>query len=156
MKKLAMVLMILALMAVGAGWAAPTAAQAGELPKIISITTFRMGSLGYTITSAFREAVEKHTPMKLRVEPYGPDVARFKPLQKGVSEFTLATGAQATCASYGMFNFSKKGWGPPADAQRVAGSDHICRRICSRGLGLQEHQGPEGHQISFCSGRGRL
>jgi TRAP transporter TAXI family solute receptor len=85
---------------------------AGNLPKVIAITTFKMGSLGYTLTSAFREGIEQTSTMKVRVEPYGPDVARFKPLKLGQSEFTMATGAQGTCASYGLFNFSKKEWGP--------------------------------------------
>jgi len=83
-----------------------------ELPKLISITTFKVGSLGYTITSAFREAVERYTPMKVRVEPYGTDVARILPLKIGESEITLATAPQAVSASYGLLNFSTDKWGP--------------------------------------------
>jgi TRAP transporter TAXI family solute receptor len=87
-------------------------APAGDLPQVVSITSHKMGSLGYTLTGAFREAVEKYSPMKLRVEPYGQDVAMFKPLRSGESEFTMATGAQATCGSYGMLDFAKDTWGP--------------------------------------------
>lgn len=90
----------------------PAWTGAGELPRMITFTSYKVGSLGYTITSGFREAIERLTPMKVRVEPYETDVARVLPLKMGESELSILTGATATCASYGMAEFSSKQWGP--------------------------------------------
>jgi len=87
-------------------------ASAGELPKLITFTAYKVGSFGYTALSGFREAIEQKTPMKVRVEPYDTDVARILPLKLEESEITLLTGATGTCASYGMADFSTKKWGP--------------------------------------------
>lgn len=87
-------------------------AFAGKLPKLITFTSYKVGSLGYTITSGFREAIEQLTPMKVRVEPYDTDIARVLPLKTGESELSILTGATGTCASYGMAEFGGKAWGP--------------------------------------------
>lgn len=87
-------------------------AQAGELPKLITFTSYKVGSLGYTVTSGFREAIEQLTPMKVRVEPYDNDVARVMPLRSGESELSILTGATGTCVSHGIAEFSSKEWGP--------------------------------------------
>jgi len=91
--------------------AIPTA-SAGDLPKLITFTSYKVGSLGYTLTSGFREAIEQLTPMKVRVEPYDTDVARVLPLRSGESEMSILTGATGTCASYGIADFGTKAWGP--------------------------------------------
>jgi len=93
-------------------FAAPASSQAKELPKMITFTSYAVGSLGYIITSGLREAVEKITPMKVRVEPYGTDVARILPLKIGEGELCLATGPTGTCASYGIAEFGTEDWGP--------------------------------------------
>ena len=85
---------------------------AKELPKVISITCFKVGSLGFTITSAFREVVERNTPMKMRVEPHGTEVSRILPLRNGEAELTIITGPNAVSASYGFGEFGTEKWGP--------------------------------------------
>jgi hypothetical protein len=87
-------------------------ALSGDLLRLITITSYKVGSLGYIITSGFREAIEKLTPMKVRVEPYGTDVARTLPLKMKESEIALMGGASGTCVSYGTAEFSAKEWGP--------------------------------------------
>ncbi|MBW1772896.1 MAG: TAXI family TRAP transporter solute-binding subunit [Deltaproteobacteria bacterium] len=87
-------------------------ASAKDLPKLITFTSYKVGSLGYTLTSGFREAIEQLTPMKVRVEPYDTDVARVLPLKAGESEMSILTGATGTCASYGIADFGTKAWGP--------------------------------------------
>lgn len=112
MKKLAKNIALSLAATVFFAFSVPLTVVAEDLPKVFSITTFKVGSLGYTITSAFREAVEKYTPMKVRVEPYGTEVARMLPLKRGEAEITLATGASAVSVSYGLGNFSSDKWGP--------------------------------------------
>ncbi len=87
-------------------------ASAKNLPKLITFTSYKVGSLGYTLTSGFREAIERLTPMKVRVEPYDTDVARVLPLKAGESEMSILTGATGTCASYGIAEFGTAAWGP--------------------------------------------
>jgi TRAP transporter TAXI family solute receptor len=87
-------------------------AAAGDLPKLITFTSYKVGALGYTISSGFREAIEQKTPMKVRVEPYDTDVARVLPLKAGESELSILTGATGTCVSYGLAEFGSKQWGP--------------------------------------------
>ncbi|MBW2410517.1 MAG: TAXI family TRAP transporter solute-binding subunit [Deltaproteobacteria bacterium] len=86
--------------------------SAGELPKLITFTSYKVGALGYTISSGFREAIEQKTTMKARVEPYDTDVARVLPLKAGESELSILTGATGTCVSYGLAEFGTKEWGP--------------------------------------------
>jgi len=94
-------------------WASPfSPSYGGELPKMITFTSYKVGSLGYTITSGFREAIERKTPMKVRVEPYDTDVSRVLPLRNKESELSILTGATGTCASYGIAEFGSKEWGP--------------------------------------------
>ena len=87
-------------------------ASAGDLPKLITFTSYKVGALGYTISSGFREAIEQKTSMKVRVEPYDTDVARVLPLRSGESELSILTGATGTCVSYGLAEFGSKQWGP--------------------------------------------
>ncbi len=90
----------------------PPLASAEKLPNLITFTSYKVGSLGYTITSGFREAIEQLTPMKVRVEPYDTDMARVLPMRAGESEMAILTGATGTCASYGIAEFGTKKWGP--------------------------------------------
>jgi TRAP transporter TAXI family solute receptor len=87
-------------------------ASAGELPRLITFTSYKVGALGYTISSGFREAIEQKSTMKVRVEPYDTDVARVLPLRSGESELSILTGATGTCVSYGLAEFGSKQWGP--------------------------------------------
>lgn len=112
MKKITFILFALVfLMAVPIFSSLPTA-SAGDLPKLITFTSYKVGSLGYTISSGFREAIEQKSTMKVRVEPYDTDVARVLPLKAGESELSILTGATGTCVSYGLAEFSTKQWGP--------------------------------------------
>lgn len=112
MKKIPCTILVFLFFVVGIFSLSPPAASAEELPKLITFTSYKVGSLGYTITSGFREAVEKLSPMKVRVEPYDTDVARVLPLKTKESEIALLTGATGTCVSYGIAEFSEKDWGP--------------------------------------------
>jgi hypothetical protein len=112
MKKLLTAIFVFLFFVAGVFSLSPPAASSQELPKLITFTSYPVGSLGYTITSGFREAVEKLTPMKVRVEPYDNDVARVLPLKTKESELSILTGATGTCASHGIAEFAEKEWGP--------------------------------------------
>jgi len=125
---------------------------AGDLPKIITFTSYKVGSLGYTITSGFREAIEQLTPMKVRVEPYGTDVARALPLKAGESELSIMTGATGTCVSYGIAEFSAKSWGPQPLRQVWRGMGLNTGLIVRGDSGLKHPRDLKGKRVPYVPG----
>jgi uncharacterized protein len=81
-----------------------------KLPKIIACTSYGVGVAGYTVASGLGEAVNKLTPMKWRVEPYGTGVERIAPLRAKETEFTLITNVTSMLAYKGLDEFAM--WGP--------------------------------------------
>jgi TRAP transporter TAXI family solute receptor len=122
-------------------------ASAGELPNMISFTSYKVGSLGYTITSGFREAIEKKTPMKVRVEPYDTDVARILPLKTKESEMSILTGATGTCASYGIAEFGEKEWGPQPIRQVWRGMTLYLSMLARGDAGLKYPKDMRGKKV---------
>ncbi|MBU2548207.1 MAG: TAXI family TRAP transporter solute-binding subunit [Proteobacteria bacterium] len=138
---------VLALLGLAACLAGGPAASAADLPKMITFTSYTVGSLGYTITSGFREAIEKKTTMKVRVEPYGTDVARLLPLKTGESEIGIATGATATCASYGIAEFAEKDWGPQPIRQVWRGMTLYLTLVTSADSGIKTAKDLKGKRV---------
>ena len=89
MKRITYILFALAFVMTITLFSVAPGASAGELPKLITFTSYKVGALGYTISSGFREAIERKTTMKVRVEPYDTDVARVLPLKAGESELSI-------------------------------------------------------------------
>lgn len=93
------------------GCGQPTAApEKTALPKLISISTYEVGSNGYLESSGMRAAVEQSTPMLLRIEPYDSDLTRMAPLRNGKTEFINCTSVTAYWVTQGIEQF--KDWGP--------------------------------------------
>ena len=151
MKTLAKTMTVLGLLGLAVCLAGATA-SAGELPKMITFTSYKVGSLGYTITSGFREAIEKKTPMKVRVEPYGTDVARLLPLKTGESELGIATGATGTCASYGIAEFSDAKWGPQPIRQVWRGMTLYLTLVTRADSGIKKATDLKGKRVPFVPG----
>jgi len=127
-------------------------ASAKDLPKLITFTSYKVGSLGYTITSGFREAIEQKTPMKVRVEPYGTDVARVMPLRQKESELSILTGATGTCVSYGIAEFGEKDWGPQPLMQVWRGMSLYVGLVTRGDSGLKYPKDLKGKRIPFVPG----
>jgi len=87
-------------------------AYAKPLPKLITMTGFTAGTSGYAIASGVREAVDRLTPMKMRLESYGSDRARIIPLRNKESELTCQTASTLFTYNYGWFDVAKPEWGP--------------------------------------------
>jgi TRAP transporter TAXI family solute receptor len=127
-------------------------ASAKDLPKLITITSYKVGSLGYTITSGFREAIEQKSPMKVRVEPYGTDVSRMLPLKTKESEIVLGTGATGTCVSYGIAEFSRKEWGPQPIRQVWRGMSLYVGLVTRGDSGIKHPKDLKGKRIPMVPG----
>ena len=87
-------------------------AAAAELPKLVSATTYTVGSTGYAISIGLCKAVEEKGGIKVKVVPAGTDVAKLKPVKSKEMAFSILTGAGQFEASRGLGMFAIPGMGP--------------------------------------------
>jgi len=127
-------------------------ASAEDLPKMIAITSYPVGSFAYIATSGFREAIEQNTPMKARVEPYGNDPSRIIPLKNKESEITMLTGATGVCVSHGKGDFSKKEWGPQPIRQVWRGNEIYMSMITRGDSDIYYPKDLKGKRVPFIPG----
>jgi uncharacterized protein len=87
-------------------------AGAAPLPKLISITSYDVGSAAYVFSSGLAEAITKGSGIQVRIEPGGTDTARLMPVRSKTTEMTIVTHATATFAMLPVDIFLKPEWGP--------------------------------------------
>lgn len=92
------------------GACAPTAPK-GELPEIISFTSYEVGSSGYVVVASVCSAIAEKTGQPIRVLPAGSDTMRMAPVRAGKINL-LQTGGGAYFAAQGLFDFASIAWGP--------------------------------------------
>lgn len=107
-----------------------TSAPVPKLPRVISMTTLPQGSEKYNQAAAFRVAVERFSPMKMRVVSETTDLMRVAPLAMGQAELAALTGGLATGAAKGVSIFSKLG---PVPIRRVWNGYPFVGAMYSRG-----------------------
>jgi TRAP transporter TAXI family solute receptor len=83
-----------------------------NLPPVIVITSYNIGTGNYIVCSGIREVIEKFTPMKARVEPYGTEVERVMPLLRKEAHISMLSEASAVMLSKGLFDYAIPKWGP--------------------------------------------
>ncbi len=93
-------------------FAASSISAPSKLPKVITITSYPIGSLGNILATAFSDAIEKKTGVKARPTPADTDIGRLMPLKKGEAEVAILTAATVYFASNGLEEFAAKDWGP--------------------------------------------
>lgn len=84
-----------------------------ELPKVMTWSTYTIGSSGYNNTVSIGKVFKDKLGVNLRPIPGKNDVARLAPMRSGKVDFGLAGGG-AFYAFEGTNIFGKKGWGPQA------------------------------------------
>ena len=84
----------------------------GMAKKLLSCTTYSVGSTGYATSMGLMEAIQKNEGIKVRVVPAGTDMAKILPLKNGMMQLSLFTGAGQYYASMGLGVFNAKDWGP--------------------------------------------
>jgi len=87
-------------------------ALAKEVPKLLSCTTYSVGSTGYSTSMGLTEAIHKNEGIKVKVVPAGTDMAKILPLKKRMMQLSLFTGAGQYYALMGLGVFSSEEWGP--------------------------------------------
>ncbi len=104
--------LLLAAMVFGGAWEKASAAETKPLPKMISITTYGVGTAGYVFSSGLAEAITKISGIQVRIEPTGTDASRTMPVRSRNAEFSIATHATATFALLPGDVFETPEWGP--------------------------------------------
>lgn len=100
------------LVIVAAAMLLPATAGAGNLPKMISATTYTVGSTGYAISMGLCKAIEEKGGIKVKVVPAGTDVAKLMPVRTQEAAFSILTGAGQFMASRGLQLFAAPSMGP--------------------------------------------
>jgi len=109
--------------------------QQGNLPKVISITSYPVGAHGAFLAITFCEAVSKMTGIKVRPLPADADVGRFLPVKSGEAEAAVVSAASVYTASNGLREFSAKQFGPQRVRLVFAGD------VMPHGLGVKADSG---------------
>ena len=104
--------MILPIACLGIALLLPSASKAKETPKLLSCTTYSVGSTGYATSMGLMEAIKKNEGIKVKVVPAGTDKAKILPLKKDMMQLSLFTGAGQYYALMGLGDFAAKDWGP--------------------------------------------
>jgi uncharacterized protein len=104
--------MILACAAIGLAAVIPGPSLAKETPKLLSCTTYSVGSTGYATSMGLMEAISKNEGIKVKVVPAGTDKAKILPLKNGMMQLSLFTGAGQYYALMGLGDFASEDWGP--------------------------------------------
>jgi hypothetical protein len=78
--------------------------------KVLSCTTYSVGSTGYATSMGLFEAVAQTTDIKVRVVPAGTDTSKILPLREKMMDLSLFTGAGQYFAIEGKGDFAD--WGP--------------------------------------------
>lgn len=104
---------ILAISIVFSGTSSLTEASssASEVPSLITVTAYDVGSVGYTLSGFTAEGIMKKYGTKIRVIPAGNDVSRLLPVRLGDADFSFM-GIAAMMQFRGMEDFATMEWGP--------------------------------------------
>lgn len=132
--------------------ASPTKdATSAKLPKIVTITCNELGSTDYLKAMGIRVAVEKRSPILLRIEGLASIKAMVETLRTGESEFTIQSGATAYRITHGEEDF--KDWGP-TPLRRVWNGKPLTYFMCARGdAGYMTIAELRGKRIPQCAGQ---
>jgi TRAP transporter TAXI family solute receptor len=83
-----------------------------ELPEILTMSSYGVGTGAYVVMSGFREAIEKYTPMKARLEPYADDVGRVRIMKDKMAYMAILSAGSVWPCAYGRWLWSTQQWGP--------------------------------------------
>ena len=96
----------------GLAFATPSISLAKKMAKLLSCTTYSVGSTGYATSMGLMEAIQKNEGIKVKVVPAGTDKAKILPLKKDMMQLSLFTGAGQYYALMGLGVFGTSDWGP--------------------------------------------
>lgn len=123
-----------------------------KLPKVITITSYPIGSLGNILATSFSDAIEKKTGVKARPTPSDTDVGRLLPIRKGEAEVAILTAATLYFASNGLEEFAAKDWGPQSIRLVFAGNVIHHGMAVRADSGIKSWADLKGKRVSYPPG----
>ncbi|OGP52109.1 MAG: hypothetical protein A2Y79_12475 [Deltaproteobacteria bacterium RBG_13_43_22] len=133
-----------------------SAASRAELPKVMTITCYPIGSSGTILATAFSDTIEKKTGIRCRPTPADADMARLLPVRNGEAQATIVTASTTYQASNGLEDFSGKMWGPQRLRYVFGGN------VIQHGIGVKANSGIKtwadlkGKRVAVGAGVGKL
>ena len=121
-----------------------------KLPKIITMTSYPEGTAVYAWTTGFRQAIEKFSPMKMRLEPYGTDLGRLMLLKNKESELVCASGGAVYIYSRALWDWEK--YGPQAMQTVWSGPPITPALLTRKDSGINSVADLKGKKVPFLSG----
>ncbi|KAF0808404.1 TRAP transporter solute receptor TAXI family protein [Alcanivorax xiamenensis] len=135
---------------IGGGLALTAGANAAELPKSMTWSSYDVGSAGYAEASAIADAFGKKFGTRIRIQPSGSSIGRLQPvLSKRADIGFLAT--ETFFASEGIHDFSTRRWGPQ-DLRVVAGRPSSFGIFTAADADIHTLQDLKGKRFAYVAG----
>lgn len=136
--------------ATGAVLALSSLAQAAELPRSMTWTSYDVGSAGYAEASAIADAFGRQFETRVRIQPSGSAIGRLQPVLMGRADFGyLAT--ETYFATEGIYDFAERRWGPQ-NLRVVAGRPSSFGMPTAADAGIRSIADAKGKRVAFVAG----
>lgn len=83
-----------------------------EKPKDVSLVSWGVGGMFYTMSASVAEGVKQVTGIKTNIVPSSNDIGRLLPVKTGEAQFFIAAGSTGWLGTRGAGAFSNPQWGP--------------------------------------------
>ena len=88
------------------------ASEAKKIPRMMTITTLRIGGAGHTMAISLGEVLKKEVGIKTRVVPISSSKARLNYLRSRSAQFAILDGQGTNDAQWGAADYATYDWGP--------------------------------------------
>ena len=130
------------------------AAQAKEkkLPRIFAVASLPTGSFAHTFLTGMAKAVEKHTPMTMKLIPLGTDVGRTMAVRQGQCHITQYGVPQHYVIANGLEQFGSPEWGPQRIRTVFSGAFYDIGLFTRKDTGIKTLADVKGRKVSKVAG----
>ena len=131
--------------------ATPLPASA-EMPKVLTITCYPIGSAAAILATAFSETIEKKTGVRCRPTPADQDMARLLPIKNGEAQAGILSAGSVYAASTGKEEFAREMWGPQPLRYVLGGSAVIIGVAVRADSGIKTWNDLKGKRVCIAPG----
>ena len=130
--------------------AAESGADAPELPRSMTWSSYDVGSAGYAEASAIADAFGRKFGTRIRIQPSGSSIGRLQPVLKKRAEVGfLAT--EAFFASEGVADFADRRWGPQ-NLRTLGGRPSSFGIFTAKDANIRSMQDLKGKRFAYVAG----
>jgi len=131
--------------------AAPVSVSA-DMPKVLTITCYPIGSSAAILATAFSDTIEKKTGIRCRPTPADQDMARLLPIKNGEAQVGILSAGTVYTASMGKDDFARKMWGPQQLRYVFGGSAVIIGVAVKADSGIKTWNDLKGKRVCIAPG----